>query len=84
MQNFLEKPFKDVTYKGYNFNHIAAMNIITIANKWDMWHDFYLKHNMRAVEWKLNAMINKDKSLDNKIYRNWRQPINEHFENCRV
>ena len=39
------------------------MDIITFAHKRDMTYDFYLKHNMSAFEWKLNAMINKDKNL---------------------
>ena len=30
---------------------------------------------MHAVEWKLNAMINKNKSLINKLDRNWRHPL---------
>ena len=29
----------------------------------DMSYDFYIKHNMPAVERKLNMMINKDKTL---------------------
>ena len=55
------------------------MDNITLAHKRDMTYDFYLKHNMPAVEWKLNAMINKDKSLFNKFPRNWRYPINANF-----
>ena len=38
--NFLEKVISDLKGKGYNFNHIAEMNIITIANKLDMSYDF--------------------------------------------
>ena len=51
----------DFKNKGYTFNHVAEMNIITIANKLDMSYDFCIKHNMHAVEWKINAMINKKK-----------------------
>ena len=40
--------------EGYDFNHIARMDIITLANKRDMTYDFYLKHNMPAIEWKVN------------------------------
>ena len=32
------------------------MNIKTIANKMDMSDNFYFKHNMQAVEKKLNAI----------------------------
>ena len=58
---FLEKVIGNFKEEGYNFNHIAEMNIITIAKKLDMTYDFYIKHNMCALEWKLNGMINKDK-----------------------
>ena len=73
--------FKD---KGYNFNHIAEMHIITVAEKMDMSYDFHIEHNMCALEWKLNAMINKNKSLLNKFDRNWRHPWNRKFESYRV
>ena len=51
------------------------MDIITLAYKRDMTHDFYSKHNMSAFEGKLNAMINKDKNLVNKFSQNCRHPI---------
>ena len=82
-QNFLEKVI-DFKNKGYNFNHVEEMNIITIAKKVDIPYDFYVKHNMHAVEWKLNAMINKNKSLINKFSRSWRQPLNGKFRRFRV
>ena len=62
--------------KGYDFSHIAEMNIITLAHKCGMTYDFYLKHKMSAFEWKLNALINKDKNLIIKFPRNGRHPIN--------
>ena len=58
---FSEKIISDFKDKGYTFNHIAEMHIIPIANELDMSYDFYIKHNMCALEWKLNAMINKAK-----------------------
>ena len=66
---------------GYDFSHIAEMDIITLAHKRDMTYDFYLKHNMSAFEWKLNSKINRDKNLMNKVPKNWRHPINTKF-NC--
>ena len=39
------------------------MNVITIAKKMDMSYDFYFKHNTHIIEWKLNAMINRNKIL---------------------
>ena len=67
--------------EGCDFSHIAEMDIITLVHKRDMTYDFYIKHNMSAFEWKLNAMINKDKNLINKFPCDWRHPINMKF-NC--
>ena len=53
--------------EGYDFSHIAEMDIITLANKLDMTYDFYLKTNMSAFEWKMNSEINKGKNLINKF-----------------
>ena len=49
-QKFLVNVFKVFDFKGYNFNPLAEKNIITIANKLDLSDDFYIKHNMHAVE----------------------------------
>ena len=59
------------------------MNNITLTHKCDMTYDFYLKHNMSAFEWKLNAMINKDKNLINKFPKYWRHPFNTKFNRYR-
>ena len=56
------------------------MDIITLTHKHYMIYDFFLKHNMSAFKWKLNAMINKDKDLYNKFPQNWRHPINTKFD----
>ena len=81
---FLITVIDDFKDKGYNFNHIAGMHIITRACKMDMSYDFYIKHNMCALEWKLNAMINKNKSLMKKFDRNWKHPLKRKFESYRV
>ena len=57
------------------------MDIITLAHKRDMNYDFYLKHNMSALEWRINQLINKEKNLINKFPCGWRHPINTRF-NC--
>ena len=56
------------------------MQIITTAQKMDMSSDFFIKHNLHAVEWKINAMINKNKNLIEKNPRYWRHPLNKKFE----
>ena len=70
--------------EGYHFNHIAEMDIITLAHKRDMTYDLYIKHIMQAVKWKLKAMINKDKNLINKFPQDWIHPLNRKFESYRV
>ena len=60
------------------------MNIITISNKMDMSYGFYVKDNMHMVEWKLNAMINKNKNLINKFNRSWRQSLSWKLESYRA
>ena len=64
-KNYIENLIDDFENKGYDFHHNEEMNIITTSNKLDMSYDFYNKHNMHAVEWKLKATINKNKSLTN-------------------
>ena len=81
---FLEKVIDGFRDKGSIFCHLAEMHIITIANKLDMSYGFYIKHNMCALEWKLNAMVNKNKSLINKFPRNWRYHLNKKLESNRV
>ena len=56
------------------------MNIIRIANQMDMSYDFYIRQNMQATERKLLAMINKSKSLIEKLSGNWRRPLIRKFE----
>ena len=82
--NNLRDAIQNLKEEGYNFNKVAEMDIITLAHKRYMTYDFYLKHNMSAFEWKLNAMINKDKNLNNKLPQTWRHPINNNFECYRV
>ena len=78
--NYLREAIDNLKEEGYDFSHIAEMDIITLAHKRDMTYDFYLKHNMSAFEWKLNALINKDKNLFNEFPETWRHPINIKFD----
>ena len=47
---FSEKISSDFKGKGYTFNQMAEMHIITVAKKLDMSCDFYIKHNIHTVE----------------------------------
>ena len=78
--NYLREAIDCLKTEGYHFNYIAEMDIITLARKRDMTYHFYMKHIMPAFEWKLNAMVNKDKNLIEKFPRNWRHPINIKFD----
>ena len=82
-QNFSVKVIDDFETREYNFNHKAKMKIITKADKVDMSFDFHIRHNMHAVEWKINALINKNKSLINKLKRKWRHPLILKIESYR-
>ena len=81
--NYIREAIDSFKKEGYHFDHIAGMDVITLAHKRDMTYDFYLKHNMSAFEWKLNAIINRDKNLINRLPRNWRHPINTKFNRYR-
>ena len=60
------------------------MDIITLAHKRDMTYDLYIKHNMAALEMRLNAVINKDKNVINHFPRDWHNPLNRNFESYLV
>ena len=60
--SFSKEVISDFKDKGFNFKRTAEMKIITISNERDMSYGFYIKHNNHAVEWELNAMINKTKN----------------------
>ena len=83
ISNFLRDIISNLKEEGYNFSHIAEMDIITLAHKRNMTYDHYLIHNMSAFERKLNSMINKDKNLINMFPKNWRHPINTKFNRYR-
>ena len=67
--------------EGFDFSHIGEMDIITLAHKRDITYEYYLKHNMPAIEWEINQLNNKDKNLINTFPRKWKHPINGKF-NC--
>ena len=46
--------------------------------------NFYIKHIMHSVEWKLYFMINKNKNVKNNVDRIWRQSLHRKFERYRV
>ena len=79
--NYLRDVITNLKNEGYDFSHIGEMDIITLAHKRDIIYEFYLKHNIPAIEWKINQLINKDKNLINKFPRTWSHPINRKF-NC--
>ena len=60
------------------------MNILIVCNKMDMTYDFFMKHNVSAVEWKINQLINKDKNLINKFPTSWIHLLNRKFKNYRI
>ena len=82
--NYLRDAIDNLKEEGIHFSYMAEMDIIRLAHKRDMTYDFYLKHNMSAFEWKLNAMINKDKNLINKFPQIWCHRFNRKVKRYRV
>ena len=81
---FVEKKISNLKNGGYDFSHISEMNIIIVCNKMYMTYDFFMKHNMPAVEWKINQIIHRDKNLINKFPLSWIHPLNRKFKSYRV
>ena len=63
---------------------MAENHIITTANRNDMSYDFYIKQYVDVVEWKLNAMINKNPNLINKLNRAKRHALIKNFSHVPV
>ena len=82
--NYLRDAINNLKEEGYDCKYITEMDNITLAHISDMTYDFYLKHNMPAVEWKLNQLINKNKNLINKLPITWMHLLNRKFESYRV
>ena len=61
-KKFVENKINNIKNDGFDFSHISEMNIIIVCNKMYMTNDFHMKHNMSAVEWKLNQLITKTKT----------------------
>ena len=49
-----------------------------------MTYDFYTKHNMHMVEWKLSAIINKVKKMIKELPQNLIHPLNRKFQIYRI
>ena len=81
---FAENKINNLKNDGFDFSHISEMNIIIVCNKMDMTYDFYMKHNLPAIEWKLNQLFHKDKNLINKLPREWIHPLNRKYKSYRV
>ena len=77
--HYLRDAINKLKEEGYHFNYKAEMDIMTLAHKRDITYNFYIKHIMHAVEWKLNAMITKDKNLIYKFPQDREHPLNRKF-----
>ena len=80
---FVENKINNLKSDGFDFSHISQMNIIIVCNKMDVVYDFYMKHKMPAVEWKLNQLFHKDKNLIKKLPANWIHSLNRKFKSYR-
>ena len=60
------------------------MNMITNSNKLGTSYEFYIKHNICALEWKLNAMIYEIKNVIGKQDRSKRHLLIRKFSHVAV
>ena len=74
-RNLFDKVIIDFSNKGYDFDHITELNILTIANKMNILYDFYIKHNTHAVERKLNMISARNPNLINSLNRFHNHPL---------
>ena len=65
----------DFNNKGYAFDHVSELNNITINNKTNVSYEFYIKHNMHAVERKLNMIIARNPHLMNSLNQFHNHPL---------
>ena len=71
----LNDAINDINNQGYTFDHKDEFNIIMIADKMDITYDFYIKHNMSALELKLNLIFAKNPYLINSLNRSHNHPL---------
>ena len=81
---FVEIRINILENDGFDLSYISQMNFKIVCNKMDMTYDFYMKHKMPAVEWKLNQLIHRDKNLINKLPASWIHPLNRKYKSDRV
>ena len=81
---FLVKPFQDFKNKGYKFSHILETNTIIFTNIRYIIYDFYIKHNMHAVDWKFNMDIAKIQQLINSLDKSVNHPLFRKYSNVPI
>ena len=81
---FAETIFNNFENEEFDFSHISQMNITVIAYKMDMIFDFYMQHNMHMIEWQLDKLFKKDKSLIYKFPQNLTHPLNRKCQSSRI
>ena len=60
-KEFLNGIISSFSNIGHEFDYIGEMNINTIVDNRDRTYDFYIKHNMHAVEWAIKIRLIKNK-----------------------
>ena len=80
----MKNVISDFHNKGYTFDRMTELGIITKAIKKDISYDLYLKHIMHAVERKLLMMINKNKTIINKLNKSWRHLLSRKYSDITL
>ena len=83
-RNFLDRVINDFKIKGDYFNHVAELNFITLANKMNTSYDLYIKHNMHAVERKINKITAENPNLINSLNRFHNHPLIRNYSHTSL
>ena len=75
LKRYLLNRIEDFIEKGYLFSHIDEMIVSTVDDKMYMTDDNYIKHDMQAIELKLNIVKSKNPHLIKSLKRFYNHPL---------
>ena len=78
-KNYLINAIQDFFNQGSKLSHISNIKILTIIIKMNMTYDYYIIQSIRAVEGKLNMIIDKNPRLIISLNRFHNHPLNRKY-----
>ena len=79
-KDFLNEVISGFSNFGLKFDYVGELKIITIVDKRDRTYDFYIIHNMHAVECAINKKVSQNSNLIKNFIISWRLPLNRKKE----